>query len=115
MEPFGDIWLRDTGPILLGGGKERCAQGFGFNGWGGKYDLTGDQDIGERLARRASFPFEKAGWVLEGGAIDVNGRGSLLTTEECLLSEEQARNPGLDRVGIEKVLADVSKILPKSN
>src|SRR6478735_8625545 len=70
VEPFGDIWLRDTGPIVLGGGKDRRAQGFGFNGWGGKYDLDGDQDIGERLALQARLPFAKADWVLEGGAID---------------------------------------------
>ena len=61
VEPFGDIWLRDTGPIVLGSGSARRAQGFGFNGWGGKYDLTGDEDIGERLARDAGLPFAKAG------------------------------------------------------
>src|SRR5215212_8618452 len=65
VEPFGDIWLRDTGPIVLGSGKQRHAQGFGFNGWGGKYDLEGDQDIGQRLARRAVLEFSKADWVLE--------------------------------------------------
>ena len=77
VEPFGDIWLRDTGPIVLGSGRARRAQGFGFNGWGGKYDLPGDQDIGERLARVRGLPFAKAGWVLEGGAIDGDGSGTV--------------------------------------
>jgi agmatine deiminase len=86
VEPFGDIWLRDTGPIVLGTGSNRRAQGFGFNGWGGKYDLEGDQDVGERLARRAALPFSKADWVLEGGAIDGDGSGTVVTTEECLLN-----------------------------
>jgi agmatine deiminase len=86
VEPFGDIWLRDTGPIVLGGGGSRHAQGFGFNGWGGKYELEGDDDIGERLARKAGLPFTKAGWVLEGGAIDGDGSGTVVTTEQCLLN-----------------------------
>ncbi len=86
VEPFGDIWLRDTGPILLGNGAERRAQGFGFNGWGGKYDLDGDQEIGERIARAAEIPFSKADWVLEGGAIDGDGSGAAVTTEQCLLN-----------------------------
>jgi agmatine deiminase len=86
VEPFGDIWLRDTGPIVVGSGKARRAQGFGFNGWGGKYDLDGDQDIGERLARHAGFPFAKGGWILEGGAIDHDGSGTVITTEQCVLN-----------------------------
>jgi len=86
VEPFGDIWLRDTGPIVLGSGKRRRAQGFGFNGWGGKYELDGDEDIGERLARSAGLPFGKADWVLEGGAIDGDGSGTAITTEQCLLN-----------------------------
>jgi agmatine deiminase len=86
VESFGDIWLRDTGPIVLGSGKARRAQGFGFNGWGGKYQLDGDQDIGERLARAVDLPFAKAGWILEGGAIDGDGSGTVLTTEQCLLN-----------------------------
>jgi agmatine deiminase len=86
VEPFGDIWLRDTGPIVLGSGRQRLAQGFGFNGWGGKYDLEGDQDVGERLAKRAGLPFAKAQWVLEGGAIDGDGSGTVITTEQCLLN-----------------------------
>jgi agmatine deiminase len=86
VEPFGDIWLRDTGPIVLGCRGTRRAQGFGFNGWGGKYDLEGDQDIGERLARSAVLPFSRADWVLEGGAIDGDGSGAVVTTEQCLLN-----------------------------
>lgn len=99
IEPFGDIWLRDTGPIVLGSGAERRAQGFGFNGWGGKYDLPGDDSIGGRLAAAASLPYAKADWILEGGAIDGDGSGLFLTTEQCLLNPN--RNPGLDRTEIE--------------
>ena len=85
-EPFGDIWLRDTGPIVIGSGRNRRAQGFRFNGWGGKYDLPGDQDIGNRLARDAGLAFTKSDWVLEGGAIDGDGSGTVITTEQCLLN-----------------------------
>src|SRR5687768_13121462 len=67
VEKFGDIWLRDTGPIVLGSGAVRKAQGFGFNGWGGKYELDGDESIGERLAASAALPFARSEWVLEGG------------------------------------------------
>ena len=80
VEPFGDIWLRDTGPIIVATGEGRRAQGFGFNGWGGKYDLPGDDSIGERLARLASLPYAKADWILEGGAVDGDGSGTFLTT-----------------------------------
>ncbi len=96
---FGDIWLRDTGPVVLGSGAERKAQGFGFNGWGNKYDLEGDDSIGERLARAAALPFAKADWILEGGAIDGDGTGLFLTTEQCLLNPN--RNPGLSRAEVE--------------
>lgn len=86
VESFGDIWLRDSGPIVLGGGASRRAQGFGFNGWGGKYELEGDSDIGERLAGRAGLPYARADWILEGGAIDGDGSGTIVTTEQCLLN-----------------------------
>jgi agmatine deiminase len=106
VERFGDIWLRDTGPIVLGSDAHRRAQGFGFNGWGGKYDLPGDDTIGERLAAASGLPFDKANWVLEGGAIDGDGSGCVLTTEQCLLNPN--RNPGLGHAEIEaRLLADL--------
>lgn len=103
VEPFGDIWLRDTGPIVMGTGESRRAQGFRFNGWGGKYDLSGDDSIGERLSVRAALPYAKADWILEGGAIDGDGSGCVLTTEQCLLNPN--RNPELSREQIEERLA----------
>jgi agmatine deiminase len=99
VERFGDIWLRDTGAIVTGTGADRRAQGFRFNGWGEKYDLAGDESIGERLAAAADIPFAKADWVLEGGAIDGDGTGVFLTTEQCLLNPN--RNPGFDKEEIE--------------
>jgi agmatine deiminase len=111
VEPFGDIWLRDTGPIVLSSGKQRRAQGFGFNGWGGKYDLDGDQDVGERIARAVGLPFDKADWILEGGAIDSDGSGTVLTTEQCLLnpnrntfSREETEQRLLRDLGFERVV-----------
>jgi agmatine deiminase len=101
VEPFGDIWLRDTAAIIGGDG---IAHDFRFNGWGGKYDLEGDDDVGLRLAERAKFTVEDHGWVLEGGAIDGDGTGLVVTTEQCLLNPN--RNPTLDSAAIERRLHD---------
>jgi agmatine deiminase len=101
VEPFGDIWLRDTGPILL---SDHSARDFRFNGWGGKYDLPGDDDVGLRLAATKHIRVESCDWVLEGGALDGDGTGLVVTTEQCLLNHN--RNPGLDRAGIEQRLHD---------
>ncbi len=98
VEPFGDIWLRDTGPILCGSGKDRRAQGFRFNGWGGKYDLPGDDTIGRRLAAHSGFAYAQADWVLEGGAIDQDGSGTVVTTEQCLLNPNRNSTMGRDEV-----------------
>ncbi|HMI41659.1 MAG TPA: agmatine deiminase family protein [Sphingomicrobium sp.] len=104
VEPFGDIWLRDTGAIVRGTGASRRAAGFGFNGWGGKYDLAGDNSVGERLARAAGLPYSKADWILEGGAIDGDGSGTVLTTEQCLLNPN--RNPQMSRADVEARLCN---------
>jgi agmatine deiminase len=94
--PYGDIWLRDTGPIVLLDGDRRFARRFAFNGWGGKYDdMEGDQEVGASLAQSAGLDLATSDWVLEGGAIDSDGTGLVVTTEECLLNPN--RNPGLSR------------------
>jgi agmatine deiminase len=103
VEPFGDIWLRDTAAIVLGSGKDRHCVDFGFNGWGGKYDLPGDDTIGQRLAVEAGLTCTRSRWILEGGAIDGDGSGTVLTTEQCLLNPN--RNPDMDRAEVEAALA----------
>jgi len=103
-ERFGDIWLRDTGPLVLSGGGGKVARSFAFNGWGGKYALEGDDSIGLRLAQALGRPAERRDWILEGGAIDVDGSGLAVTTEQCLLNPN--RNPGLDREAVAARLRD---------
>jgi agmatine deiminase len=100
---FGDIWLRDTGPLVVARNGQRIAKRFGFNGWGGKYLMDGDQEIGAELAATAGLPVETSDWVLEGGALDGDGTGLVATTEQCLLNPN--RNPGLSRSEIEARLA----------
>jgi agmatine deiminase len=98
--PYGDIWVRDSGPLVLLDGKGgRIARRFGFNGWGGKYLLDGDQDVGESMARAAGLPVDHMDWVLEGGAIDTDGTGLVVTTRQCLLHPN--RNPALSQADIE--------------
>jgi agmatine deiminase len=101
VRPFGDVWLRDTGPILMDDGS---ARDFAFNYWGGKYDLPGDEEIGGELAESRSIAARKCGWVFEGGALDVDGTGLAVTTEQCLLNPN--RNPDLIRAEIEARLKD---------
>ncbi len=101
---YGDVWLRDTGPlIMLGEDGQREARRFGFNGWGGKYLMDGDREIGAQLAHEAGLGVCTADWVLEGGALDMDGTGVVATTEQCLLNPN--RNPGLSREEIEARLA----------
>lgn len=104
VEPFGDIWLRDTAPIIVTCDKGRAATDFRFNWWGGKYELPGDESIGARLAARTGFTLRRGDWIFEGGAIDVDGTGIGVTTEQCLLNPN--RNPGLGKVVIERLLAE---------
>jgi agmatine deiminase len=96
--PTNDAWLRDTGPIFAvretATGRERAALDFRFDSWGGKYppwDL--DEAVARRIAPRCGVARFEADFVLEGGSVDGNGRGTVLTTESCLLNP----NRGADR------------------
>ncbi len=101
---FGDIWVRDTGPIFHRCGESYRAAAFRFNGWGGKYVLEGDEGVSEQIAAAAGAPRTDHAFVLEGGAIDHDGFGTVLTTEQCLLNRN--RNPGWTRTDAERALAD---------
>lgn len=98
---YGDIWLRDIGPIFYS--NDRCAV-FEFNGWGDKFVYDHDDTVGEQVAALAHAEPTKWHRVLEGGALDWDGEGTALTTRECLLNPN--RNPQLDEAGYEKLLAD---------
>jgi agmatine deiminase len=107
--PYGDIWLRDTAPIFVCGGADPACPVviptvFGFNGWGGKYVLPGDEGVARAIAAVSAGTARVFPWVLEGGSVEVDGEGTLLTTRQCLLHEN--RNPGMGQAAIERGLAE---------
>lgn len=102
-----DTWIRDYGPTFVVNRDtgDLAMVSWEFNAWGGKYaDLLGDNGIPAALGARLDLRVFEAGIVLEGGSIEVNGRGLVLTTEQCLLNPN--RNPGLGRGEIEGRLRD---------
>jgi agmatine deiminase len=114
------VWTRDYGPIFLTGPANRLGMtDWQFNAWAKYPNWQLDDAIGRKIGKALSLPMcqPRIGArrvVLEGGSIDVNGQGLLLTTEECLLSTVQERNPGMTRADYEKVFADylgVRKVL----
>jgi agmatine deiminase len=105
---FGDVWLRDTGPIFVKASDAEAresdlAVGFRFNGWGGKYELPYDEQVAEQVAAAAGAPLAGFDVVLEGGALDHDGAGTVLTTRQCLLNPN--RNPGWTEADAEAALA----------
>ncbi len=99
-----DVWTRDYAPTCVRG-RDVALVKWRFNAWGGKYDdLLPDDDAGAKLAELTGLRTFTPGVVLEGGSIDVNGTGSVLTTEQCLLNPN--RNPSLSRADIEAVLRE---------
>ncbi len=111
-------WTRDFAALFVKRERPRkpiAAVNFQFNGWAKYPDWPLDQRASEQMVRHLKLPAWSPNCViagkiqqivLEGGSIDVNGRGLLLTTEECMLSERQQRNPGLTRTELERVFAD---------
>jgi agmatine deiminase len=104
---YADVWFRDYGPTFVvhrtGGNAGMVA--WEFNAWGGKYPgMIRDTRIPSCLGSRLGIPLFRPGIVLEGGSVDVNGRGTVLTTEQCLLSPN--RNPGLTKGDLEDFLGE---------
>ena len=120
--PTNRVWTRDYGPIFVKrkpGNSEKlplvAATAWRFNAWAKYNDWKLDAPISAEVAERLRVPHwrpivtvngKPQRVVLEGGSIEVNGRGTLITTEECLLSEVQQRNPGLSREDLERLFAD---------
>ncbi|TFH85126.1 agmatine deiminase family protein [Billgrantia azerbaijanica] len=101
-----DTWARDHGPLGVERDGRPVLLDYVFTGWGGKYPASRDDSLTRRLVDAGAFacPVETRDWVLEGGALDTDGEGTLLTTESCLLNEN--RNPGLDRAALEARLRE---------
>ncbi len=108
---YGDIWLRDTGPIFARDGGRTVALRFATNSWGGKFDLPDDATVGDDVARLAAADIRRFPFVLEGGAIDHDGEGTVLTTRQTLLnpnrngwSEAEAEAALRSALGARKVI-----------
>jgi len=100
---FGDIWLRDTGPIFARDEAGAVAEAFRFNGWGGKYELAHDDEVAGQVAQAAGVRLQPNDFILEGGALDHDGEGTVLTTGQCLLNRN--RNITWDQLSAEIALA----------
>ena len=110
-----DVWTRDTlATIVKSGDGSRRAIGWNFNAWGGKFDgqYMNDLDLAARFAESDGLPLEKAALVMEGGSIEVDGDGLLITTETAILNPN--RNPGMTKLEAEsewKRLLGISKVV----
>lgn len=104
--PIGDIWLRDTGPVFVRTVDGAvAASAFRFNGWGGKYQLPEDAAVAALIAGLAEAPLRRFdGFVCEGGALETDGEGTVITTRQCLLNKN--RNPSMSEQDVEAVLRE---------
>lgn len=106
--PAGDIWVRDTGPLIGAQDGSPLALMFQFNGWGGKFPMSGDTMTAGGIASAEGVPRRGHGFILEGGGIDLDGAGRLLTTRQCLLNPN--RNPDWTEITAEQALRDAFQI-----
>jgi agmatine deiminase len=106
VSDYADVWFRDYGPIFVRNPRHELAMvHWDFNSWGEKYEtLLRDKQIPDVINKKMALTCFKPGIVLEGGSIDVNGEGTLLTTEQCLLNTN--RNPTLNKQKIEAYLSE---------
>jgi agmatine deiminase len=107
VAPYADVWFRDYGPTFVTNRERRLLGmvGWRFNAWGEKYtDLVQDDAIPSLLNEELGIPLFEPGIVLEGGSIEVNGMGMVMTTEQCLLNPN--RNPTLSRQELERYLQE---------
>ncbi|WP_418498592.1 agmatine deiminase family protein [Flagellimonas sp.] len=105
-------WMRDSGPIIVKNGTQRKALNFNFNGWAKYSNYKLDRHVPHKVSDFLNVPLEQVTYkgkpvVLEGGAIDVNGKGTLITSEECLLDPKiQVRNPGFTKEDYETIFKE---------
>jgi agmatine deiminase len=99
---FGDIWLRDTGPIFGQGSKTAAA--FRFNGWGGQFEMEFDDTVATQIGAASGTPLTRIDAIMEGGALDHDGSGTILTTRQCLLNPN--RNAGWTEAKAEALLGE---------
>jgi agmatine deiminase len=107
--PTNEAWARDHGPAFVlrerRGTTEAAIVDWGFNAWGGKYPpWDADDAVPTRIGEELKLPVFCPGIVMEGGAVDFNGAGTVMTTTSCLLNKN--RNPGLSKAQIERYLCD---------
>jgi agmatine deiminase len=101
--PHDDLWVRDTGPVfVVTENGDKAGVGFNFNGWGEKQDFDYDAKVASFVAQRAGVRHIPTDMVLEGGGIEIDGHGTALITESCVLN--QNRNPGVSKAECEREL-----------
>lgn len=103
VQPIDDLWIRDTGPVFVHNRHGKLGGvGFNFNGWGDKQQHENDAEVAEFVSERAKAEFIRSSLILEGGGIEVDGEGTAIITESCVLNPN--RNPGVSKAECEREL-----------